>query len=276
LRRNSAPPFVGISAPLRPESAGIICLTPENVAEPWILFEAGALSKTLEKTFVCTYLIGIEAANLEWPLAMFQATKADKESTRTLLQTINKALDAKFVIPDARLNEIFEVWWPRLEAKLESLPKPKTVGTPQRDTRALLEELITLTRNQMASSELNTSMLSNLNTQVNSLAIGLPNFWSPSILGGFSPFDASNNLLMLYPHRDSYGRQYRKTGLFTRSHRERNFEWRGYKPPETAGWKFPLAELERLLAEGRIEFGETPQLIEYAPPLPAPLSDGGE
>ncbi len=28
---------------------GIICLTPENLNAPWILFEAGALSKTLEE-----------------------------------------------------------------------------------------------------------------------------------------------------------------------------------------------------------------------------------
>jgi hypothetical protein len=31
---------------------GIICLTQENQKAPWVLFEAGALSKTLEKTFV--------------------------------------------------------------------------------------------------------------------------------------------------------------------------------------------------------------------------------
>ncbi len=36
---------------------GIICLTPENLTAEWILFEAGALSKTLDaKTRVCTYL----------------------------------------------------------------------------------------------------------------------------------------------------------------------------------------------------------------------------
>src|SRR5258708_35734875 len=36
---------------------GIICLTPENLTAEWILYEAGALSKTLDaKTRVCTYL----------------------------------------------------------------------------------------------------------------------------------------------------------------------------------------------------------------------------
>ena len=36
---------------------GIICLTRDNQTAPWILFEAGALAKTIEGTFVCPYLI---------------------------------------------------------------------------------------------------------------------------------------------------------------------------------------------------------------------------
>src|SRR5437879_13172271 len=37
---------------------GIICLTPENLNARWILYEAGALSKTVDaKTRLCTYLL---------------------------------------------------------------------------------------------------------------------------------------------------------------------------------------------------------------------------
>ena len=35
---------------------GIICLTPDNQRSPWILFETGALAKTLADTYVCPYL----------------------------------------------------------------------------------------------------------------------------------------------------------------------------------------------------------------------------
>lgn len=34
-----------IAGKLRDAAMGVICLTPSNVAAPWILFEAGALSK---------------------------------------------------------------------------------------------------------------------------------------------------------------------------------------------------------------------------------------
>ena len=80
-----------IGTQLAQARVGIICLTPENVKEPWVIFEAGALSKTLENTFVCTYLLDIEPADLRFPLALFQATKTGKEDTRKLLGTINRA-----------------------------------------------------------------------------------------------------------------------------------------------------------------------------------------
>src|SRR5688572_14343462 len=44
-----------ISVQLHQSKIGIICLTPENIREPWVNFEAGALSK-LEGSYVCTYL----------------------------------------------------------------------------------------------------------------------------------------------------------------------------------------------------------------------------
>ena len=58
-----------MAARLAAAKAGIICVTPSNLEAPWILFEAGALSKTLENTFVCPLLIGLEPADVSGPLA---------------------------------------------------------------------------------------------------------------------------------------------------------------------------------------------------------------
>src|SRR4051794_30684648 len=71
---------------------GVICLTPENINEPWILFEAGALAKTLNQTYVCPFLFELDPSDLGWPLAMFQATIFEREEIRRLLHTINTGL----------------------------------------------------------------------------------------------------------------------------------------------------------------------------------------
>ena len=52
----------------------ILCVTPDNQKQPWLLFEAGALAKTLRETYVCPYLIHMRASDLvPGPLTQFQA-----------------------------------------------------------------------------------------------------------------------------------------------------------------------------------------------------------
>jgi len=67
---------------------GIVCLTKENLTSPWIHFEAGALSKSVNEANVCPYLLDIQPDELMGPLAQFQAMKADKEGTRKLIGAI--------------------------------------------------------------------------------------------------------------------------------------------------------------------------------------------
>jgi hypothetical protein len=79
-----------ISGQLANASFGIICLTPENLASPWILFEAGALSKTVDSR-VWTYLYDLGYTDVKDPLSQFQHTVATKEDTRKLIASINAA-----------------------------------------------------------------------------------------------------------------------------------------------------------------------------------------
>ncbi len=78
-----------ISARLNNAKAGIICLTPNNLSSPWILFEAGALSKSIDASYVCTFLVELEPAAVAQPLAQFQATRAEKDDVLRLLKTLN-------------------------------------------------------------------------------------------------------------------------------------------------------------------------------------------
>jgi hypothetical protein len=127
---------------------GVICLTSDCIVSPWILFEAGALSKTLDKAYVCPYLFDISPADLAGPLIQFNTAKADKDDTRRLVNTINKACGDKS-IPHDRVDKTFEVWWPRLGEKLENIRNATPVRRAERakrNEREILEETLELVR----------------------------------------------------------------------------------------------------------------------------------
>jgi len=129
---------------------GIICLTPENLTKPWILFEAGAISKTVDESSVCPYLIG----GLTWPevprpLSNFQANEATPKGTLALVNTVNSALSK--VDPDNALGEkdlidTFEKWYPDLEIKLNTMPSVDEPKAPQLESREILEEIVETVR----------------------------------------------------------------------------------------------------------------------------------
>ena len=87
---------------------GIVCLTPENLTQPWLIFEAGALSKFIdERARLCTYLIGdLRSSEVLAPLGMFQDTKAIKEDTRRMVRTINRVVSDD-PISDESLEAVF-------------------------------------------------------------------------------------------------------------------------------------------------------------------------
>jgi TIR domain-containing protein len=129
---------------------GIICLTPGNLHSDWIVFEAGALSKTLQNTYVCPLLFDLHPADVKGPLAQFQATRAVKEEIRKLLQTVNSAL-AEQSLTEAHLTEAFDVWWPKLQEQFDQLPAEEKHESPERPEREILEEILALMRSQSRS-----------------------------------------------------------------------------------------------------------------------------
>jgi hypothetical protein len=139
-----------VAGRLEQAKLGIICLTPGNLHSDWILFEAGALSKTLQNTYVCPLLFGLHPADVKGPLAQFQATRATKEEVRKLLQTINAALGDQS-LTEIHLNEAFDVWWPKLEEQFQDLPVDEEQETPARPEREILEEILALMRSQARS-----------------------------------------------------------------------------------------------------------------------------
>jgi hypothetical protein len=117
----------------------IICLTPENLGSPWLLFEAGAVAKN-DESRVWTYLFGgLTPTDVKDPLSEFQHTLATKDDTKKLLIAVNGRLsDGR--LSHERLMKAFETWWPQLEANLDKIPKqsPKPEG-PKDPVKRILE-----------------------------------------------------------------------------------------------------------------------------------------
>jgi hypothetical protein len=125
---------------------GIICLTPENLSASWLLFEAGALSKTMDRgTRVCTYLLaGLQPQEVPPPLGEFQATKAEEEETRQMLLDVNKGLGSPLAEPI--LKDAFDLAWPKFAAKLSTLPAPETSVPPKRSLEDMVAEIMDTSR----------------------------------------------------------------------------------------------------------------------------------
>src|SRR5688500_18487578 len=62
--------------------SGIICLTAQNLEAPWLMFEAGALAKSLDKSRVVPLVFGAELSDLRGPLPQFQAAVFRKDEAK--------------------------------------------------------------------------------------------------------------------------------------------------------------------------------------------------
>ena len=135
--------FTKLRKNLDESGAGLICLTPENLQAPWVLFESGAISKSFETPLACTFLLGLRPAQLNRPLSEFQATEANKEDVSRLIRDLNAAAGDRQVEPDV-VTRSFERAWPEFEDKLAKIPDAP-VGEPHdepHDQREMIEETL--------------------------------------------------------------------------------------------------------------------------------------
>jgi hypothetical protein len=104
---------------LNEAKTGIIFLTPENVAAPWIHFEAGALATAVgsRNGEVFTYVYGFDPGKLAGPLSAYQSTVATKVDTRRLVHDICVVMESK-----PPIEEVYSKWWAKLEAVLDEIP----------------------------------------------------------------------------------------------------------------------------------------------------------
>ena len=141
-----------IASELADSSYGILCVTKENLHAPWLTFEAGALSKTMDKSYVSPFLFDIKRSEVNGPILQFQSTVFEKDDVRKLLLSLNKA-DSGEQLTVERLEKALDVWYPDLEQQLNSLLQDqpsqvvRTEQEPQESfSNQILEEILDLSR----------------------------------------------------------------------------------------------------------------------------------
>ena len=142
-----------IARELEHSAYGIACVTDQNKEASWLLFEAGALSKSVAEGRMAPLLCGIEHSDIQKsPISQFQLTKFEVSEFRRLLHSINsnlgtESLEASF------LDNLFDALWPRLITQVETIlgnaapAKPASPPTADGDRiMGAIEELLTNSR----------------------------------------------------------------------------------------------------------------------------------
>ncbi|MFJ5775739.1 toll/interleukin-1 receptor domain-containing protein [Streptomyces sp. NPDC093094] len=153
-----------IARELEGSSHGIICVNRANQSAPWLNFEAGAISKQVDKSRVFPVLIDLPGSDLKGPLRGFQYTELFSEAD--MLRLIESIWET---CPDSnidltQLQRNFSRLWPELLESLKEIRQtPSIESEPGQEARSdadKLDELLGLARqNQRRIESLESGIL---------------------------------------------------------------------------------------------------------------------
>jgi hypothetical protein len=123
---------------------GIVCVTSENVNSPWLLFEAGALAKSLETSKVVALLLELDFSDVTGPLAQFQAKKLTRAGVQETVNSLQSS--APSAVPEERVRRLFDATWPDFEAALAKIVGEVPSQRRNRPQSEVLDELVTIVR----------------------------------------------------------------------------------------------------------------------------------
>lgn len=170
--------FQEIKNQLDESSVGIVCLTKENVGNPWILFEAGALAKGTKENKVCTFLVDLKPTDLQAPLSHFNATSLEKTTFKKLVKTISDGLEKP--LSDSVIDDIMESAWDKLKSDIDQIVAQTTTGpTPAKISidDAFLELIRLATQNNHALAKQQNDIVE-LTATVRKIILASPE-WPP-------------------------------------------------------------------------------------------------
>lgn len=134
-----------IAKQLQETNFGILCVTKENLEAPWLLFEAGALAKSMQDGRVIPLRLDVDVSDITGPLQQFHSEKADSEGVKKLLASLNASWTSP--IADEILQNVFDPMWAVLEKKIEAIPQSEVAHKKSRSTPEVLEDLVSNVRN---------------------------------------------------------------------------------------------------------------------------------
>lgn len=130
---------------------GISVLTAENKNSPWLIFEAGIISKALPDKHCCPLLCDLKQSDVSGPLANFQSTVLlDKEDMLKLVKTMNDA-SGNSKVEDERMHRWFTGSWDEFSRKATTTltaknTAPSAAAKAGPTDRELLEETLQTVR----------------------------------------------------------------------------------------------------------------------------------
>ena len=141
---------------LKKADFAILCVTRENRAAPWLMYEAGVLSQTAGAKNVAPFLLDIDASELQSPVTRSQITVFEREDLEKLVLTINRLIpknDSAKNENEERLKKHFHLIYgglePRLQEALDFQDEGGAEDTP-RKTLAEVERLLDISKSHQA------------------------------------------------------------------------------------------------------------------------------
>jgi hypothetical protein len=117
-----------INRALQGAEHGIICLTPENMHNVWIHYEAGAIKKAVDAKVWTLLIGGLGVSQVKGPLSQFQHAKCTEEAISRLVYEMHQA--SGNLVVEADVHRTLTLWWPELEKVFATLPPTPVAREP--------------------------------------------------------------------------------------------------------------------------------------------------
>lgn len=134
---------------LEESDVGICVLTSDNFQQPWLNFEAGAISKSMKLGRPIPFLFDVKPSDISGPMTQFQARPASKEGLLEVLRDVNALLGERSLAPES-LADVFSRFWSSIEGAFDAIRRDPTLASTEpassRKDRELLEEILGLVR----------------------------------------------------------------------------------------------------------------------------------